>query len=103
MDLSLEENKAIKPQYSYAQMITQAILSTADEKLNLNGIYTYIMSNYAYYRHQQPSGWQVSASLIIQQCVRYLIPLNRTQSVTICRSTRLLKRLRGLLTNLERA
>lgn len=60
MDLSLDEHKGIKPQYSYAQMITQAIMSTAEEKLNLNGIYTYIMSNYAYYRHQQPSGWQVS-------------------------------------------
>lgn len=69
MDLSLEENKAIKPQYSYAQMITQAILSTADEKLNLNGIYTYIMSNYAYYRHQQPSGWQNS--------IRHNLSLNK--------------------------
>lgn len=63
MDLSLEDNKGIKPQYSYAQMITQAIMSTQDEKLNLNGIYTYIMSNYAYYRHQQPAGWQVSLPL----------------------------------------
>lgn len=63
MDLSLDENKTIKPQYSYAQMITQAIMSTTDEKLNLNGIYTYIMNNYAYYRHQQPSGWQVSSRL----------------------------------------
>lgn len=63
MDLSVDENKVIKPQYSYAQMITQAIMSTADEKLNLNGIYTYIMNNYAYYRHQQPSGWQVSFAI----------------------------------------
>lgn len=60
MDLSLDENRTIKPQYSYAQMITQAIMSTSEEKLNLNGIYNYIMNNYAYYRHQQPSGWQVS-------------------------------------------
>lgn len=59
LDLSLDENKSIKPQYSYAQMITQAIMSTTEEKLNLAGIYTYIMNNYAYYRHQQPSGWQV--------------------------------------------
>lgn len=65
MDLSLDENKAIKPQYSYAQMITQAIMSTTDEKLNLNGIYTYIMNNYSYYRHQQPSGWQVSFHLSV--------------------------------------
>lgn len=60
MDLSLDENKLIKPQYSYAQMITQAILSTTEDKLNLSGIYGYIMDHYSYYRHQQPSGWQVS-------------------------------------------
>ncbi|KAI7783114.1 fork head domain-containing protein [Diaporthe eres] len=69
MDLSLEDNKGIKPQYSYAQMITQAIMSTQDEKLNLNGIYTYIMSNYAYYRHQQPAGWQNS--------IRHNLSLNK--------------------------
>ncbi|KKY33331.1 putative forkhead transcription factor fkh1 [Diaporthe ampelina] len=69
MDLSLEDNKGIKPQYSYAQMITQAIMSTHDEKLNLNGIYTYIMSNYAYYRHQQPAGWQNS--------IRHNLSLNK--------------------------
>ncbi|KAF3770247.1 hypothetical protein M406DRAFT_349113 [Cryphonectria parasitica EP155] len=69
MDLSLDENKGIKPQYSYAQMITQAIMSTAEEKLNLNGIYTYIMNNYAYYRNQQPSGWQNS--------IRHNLSLNK--------------------------
>jgi len=60
VDLSLDENSHIKPQFSYAQMITQAIMHTADEKLNLNGIYTFIMSRYSYYRHQPASGWQVS-------------------------------------------
>lgn len=62
LDLSLDENKHIKPQYSYAQMITQAIISTEDHKLNLNGIYRYIMDNFAYYRHAQAGGWQVSFS-----------------------------------------
>lgn len=60
VDLSLDENQHIKPQYSYAQMITQAILNAPDGKLNLNGIYTYIMNSYSYYRHQQAAGWQVS-------------------------------------------
>lgn len=59
-DLSKDENKHIKPQYSYAQMITQAIISASEDKLTLNGIYTYITDQYAYYRHQAPSGWQVS-------------------------------------------
>lgn len=60
VDLSLDENRNMKPQYSYAQMITQAIMSTPEEKLNLAGIYNFITSRYAYYRHQQPNGWQVS-------------------------------------------
>jgi len=62
VDLSHDDNKHIKPPYSYSQLITQAILSTPDEKLNLNGIYTRITSNYAYYRHQQAAGWQVGRS-----------------------------------------
>lgn len=60
VDLSLDENMHIKPQFSYAQMITQAIISTGEEKLNLNGIYNFIMNNYSYYRHQPASGWQNS-------------------------------------------
>jgi forkhead protein FKH len=64
-DLSLEENKHMKPLFSYAQMITQAIISTPEQKLSLNHIYNYIMNNYAYYRHQQPGGWQVGRRLII--------------------------------------
>lgn len=60
IDLSLDENKHAKPQFSYAQMITQAIMNTPDGKLNLNGIYNFIMNNYSYYRHQQAAGWQVS-------------------------------------------
>jgi hypothetical protein len=60
VDLSLDSNQHIKPSYSYAQMISQAILDTEEEKLNLNGIYTYIMDKYAYYRHQLGGGWQVS-------------------------------------------
>lgn len=62
VDLSLDENQHIKPQFSYAQMITQAILNAQDGKLNLNGIYNYIMDTYSYYRHQQAAGWQVSPS-----------------------------------------
>jgi hypothetical protein len=60
VDLSLDDNMHIKPQFSYAQMITQAIISTPEEKLNLNGIYNFIMNNYSYYRHQPASGWQNS-------------------------------------------
>ncbi|KAF5019773.1 hypothetical protein F66182_8210 [Fusarium sp. NRRL 66182] len=70
VDLSQDENQHIKPQYSYAQMITQAILNAPDGKLNLNGIYTYIMNTYAYYRHQQAAGWQNS--------IRHNLSLNKS-------------------------
>ncbi|KAM5345560.1 hypothetical protein ACJ41O_011421 [Fusarium nematophilum] len=69
VDLSQEENHHIKPQFSYAQMITQAILNAPDGKLNLNGIYTYIMNSYAYYRHQAAAGWQNS--------IRHNLSLNK--------------------------
>lgn len=59
IDLSKDENKHIKPHFSYAQMITQAIMATEEHKLNLAAIYQYITNNYAYYRYQPPSGWQV--------------------------------------------
>lgn len=66
IDLSRDENKHIKPQFSYAQMITQAIMNTEDGKLNLNGIYNFIMDSYAYYRHQGLYGWQVSRRVATQ-------------------------------------
>ncbi|KAI2626649.1 hypothetical protein GGR54DRAFT_479120 [Hypoxylon sp. NC1633] len=70
VDLSKDENKHIKPHFSYAQMITQAIMSTTEEKLNLAGIYQYITTHYAYYRHQPPSGWQNS--------IRHNLSLNKS-------------------------
>ncbi|KAG6042013.1 hypothetical protein E4U41_007109 [Claviceps citrina] len=70
VNLSLDENQHIKPQYSYAQMITQAILKAPDGKLNLNGIYNFIMTSYSYYRHQQASGWQNS--------IRHNLSLNKS-------------------------
>ncbi|KAI0024685.1 fork head domain-containing protein [Xylariomycetidae sp. FL0641] len=69
VDLSHEDNKHIKPAFSYAQMITQAIISTPEEKLNLSGIYQYITDHYAYYRYQTPSGWQNS--------IRHNLSLNK--------------------------
>ncbi|KAJ2081826.1 hypothetical protein H4R24_002033 [Coemansia sp. RSA 988] len=57
-----------KPTYSYASLIAQAINSTDDAKITLNGIYTYIMSNYPYYKHAQ-SGWQNS--------IRHNLSLNK--------------------------
>ncbi|CAG8980415.1 hypothetical protein HYALB_00003980 [Hymenoscyphus albidus] len=69
VDLSLDSNQHIKPSYSYAQMISQAILDTEDEKLNLAGIYQFIQEKFAYYRHQLGGGWQNS--------IRHNLSLNK--------------------------
>lgn len=62
LDLSHEDSHKIKPTFSYANLISQAILNNPEEKINLAGIYSYITDRYAYYRHQAPAGWQVSSS-----------------------------------------
>lgn len=49
----------VKPPYSYAQLIIQAISSAPDKHLTLSGIYTHITRNYPYYRTAD-KGWQVS-------------------------------------------
>ena len=58
VDWSLDSSKDLKPPYSYATMIGQAILASEEEKLTLNMIYTWIQEKYAFYRHST-SGWQV--------------------------------------------
>ncbi|RLV93792.1 Fork-head transcriptional regulator 2 [Spathaspora sp. JA1] len=67
-DLSKEESKDIKPPYSYATMITQAILSNTEGIMSLSEIYNWIASHYAYYKYSK-SGWQNS--------IRHNLSLNK--------------------------
>ncbi|KAK9455438.1 fork head domain-containing protein [Dipodascopsis uninucleata] len=67
-DLSLDEAKDIKPPYSYATMISQAILSSTEGKLTLAAIYAWIAEHYSFYRHAK-SGWQNS--------IRHNLSLNK--------------------------
>jgi hypothetical protein len=48
-----------KPPYSYASLIAQAINSTNNKKMTLNGIYNYITTHFPYYQLAQ-NGWQVN-------------------------------------------
>ncbi|KAK2818403.1 hypothetical protein FQN49_007936, partial [Arthroderma sp. PD_2] len=68
IDYSEDAAKDIKPPFSYANMIAQAIFSTEEEKLSLSNIYKFIMQRYAFYRHSQ-SGWQNS--------IRHNLSLNK--------------------------
>lgn len=65
IDYSRDSAKDLKPPYSYANMIAQAIFSTPEEKLTLSNIYSFIAERYAFYRHSN-SGWQVSTVFLIQ-------------------------------------
>lgn len=67
-DLSREDAKDIKPPYSYATMITQAILSNPDGVMSLSEIYGWISSHYAYYKYSK-TGWQNS--------IRHNLSLNK--------------------------
>lgn len=68
IDYSKDSSKDLKPPYSYATLIAQAIFSSEEEKLTLNSIYNWIMEKYAFYRHSQ-SGWQNS--------IRHNLSLNK--------------------------
>ncbi|KZF24155.1 hypothetical protein L228DRAFT_218540 [Xylona heveae TC161] len=69
IDYSADSARDLKPPYSYATMIGQAILASEEEKLTLNSIYQWIMEKYAFYRYSQ-SGWQNS--------IRHNLSLNKS-------------------------
>ncbi len=60
-----------KPLKSYANLISEAILSSPIQKMTLADIYRYIMDNYPYYRHAG-TGWQVYQSTRIESFYFYL-------------------------------
>lgn len=58
VDYSLDGAKDLKPPFSYATLIAQAIFSDPEEQRSLASIYQWIMDRYAFYRHST-GGWQV--------------------------------------------
>jgi hypothetical protein len=59
----LQNDANVKPPYSYANLIAEAIASSPHRKLTLNEIYSFISENYPYYDRSK-QGWQVRWTLI---------------------------------------
>lgn len=68
VDYSDDSMKEVKPPFSYALLIAQAILSCESEQLTLASIYQFIQDKYAFYRHSN-MGWQNS--------IRHNLSLNK--------------------------
>ncbi|KAJ1988612.1 Forkhead box protein K2 [Dimargaris cristalligena] len=58
----------VKPNYSYASLIAQAILASPERKMTLNAVYKWIQENHPYYKGRE-SGWQNS--------IRHNLSLNK--------------------------
>lgn len=66
---SLSSTSHLKPSWSYAALIGQAVFSTECQKISLADIYTFIMASYPYYK-KHDSGWQNSIrhNLSLNEC-----------------------------------
>lgn len=74
----------VKPPYSYAQLIVQALLAPKDRRQTLSGIYNFIAEKYPFYKLED-KGWKVRGwcSFLLS----FLCDFCRTPFATTCPST----------------
>lgn len=75
-----------KPPYSYNALIMLAIKNSKDQRLTLNGIYEYIMTNYPFYKeNKQVKEKEIKWHSAVKQ--RFCFRAGKTPSVIISPST----------------
>ena len=57
-DIDYKTNPHVKPPYSYATLIRMAMEASKKPKISVSDIYKWIMDNFCYFRHADPT-WQV--------------------------------------------
>ncbi|XP_051499543.1 forkhead box protein J1-like [Apus apus] len=67
-DMDYKTNPHLKPPYSYASLICMAMEASGKPKITLSAIYQWIMDNFCYFRHADPT-WQNS--------IRHNLSLNK--------------------------
>ncbi len=79
IDTSKYQSRQIKPPFSYASLIAQAIQSAPSKRMTLNAIYNWITAQYPYYKIAQ-NGWQVYNLLQLFSFLHKLIILTPNYS-----------------------
>ena len=75
IDTSKYQSRQIKPPFSYASLIAQAIQSAPSKRMTLNAIYNWITTQYPYYKIAQ-NGWQVCKLCFFFFYINQFIPIS---------------------------
>ena len=65
------KNTDVRPPFTYAALIRQAIIDAPDRQLTLNEIYNWFTRTFAYFRRNAAT-WKVCISIRIMSIVSYM-------------------------------
>ncbi|VDL78524.1 unnamed protein product [Nippostrongylus brasiliensis] len=90
----------VRPPYTYASLIRQAIMESPECQLTLNEIYTWFTDTFAYFRRNAAT-WKMLAQRIIDQTALSMIEQRNDDTVRLAENALLNGGLEGVLSFLE--